>query len=137
MTFEKFHKTFRKLYKLKLRKVGYIHDTRTVRNLRQAVRYVTKEDSKAVVYNIDEDYTSTVYRMRSYSKERKRLSFGDSIPSRLNPGERHVAKDYFNDQKRTEESTRQVELFQHVELRPWQLELICKKQYINFLTHLA
>ena len=124
MTYKQFSNNFRKLFKIRLNKEGLIFDLKTIRNLREAVRYLTKEDPSAVVYNIDEDYTSTVYRMRSYSEERKRLSFGDSVTSRLNPGQRQVAKDYFEDEKRREECERQISMFNDTELRSWQSQLL-------------
>lgn len=122
LTYEQFRKKFLKLFKVHLRRKGQRYDLQTVRNMRSAVRYVTKDDEKAYVAGIDQDYCSTRYRMRSYSNERKRLSFGDETTSKIASSERVVARDFFNSERRLLEA--ELDGAGNIELREWQKEFI-------------
>ena len=60
-------------------------------NYRECVRYVTKEDTNAVVINIPLKYTSTIFRARVYYENgHQNVSWADAIPYMVSASDRNV-----------------------------------------------
>ena len=60
-------------------------------NYRECVRYVTKEETNAVVINIPVKYTSTIFRARLYYENgHDHVCWSDAIPSMVSASDRKV-----------------------------------------------
>lgn len=120
LTFEEFKIAFLEL-------TGEVcNDVQRVRNLRTALRYLTKEDYKAFVINFDMDLTSSLYRCYHYARVAKRIDWTRYPCCNISPSDRKTfeAQFYeFNDQNKRDAVT---ERMQKAILRPWQ-EIVVEK----------
>ena len=93
-------------------------------NIRQCIKYITKQDQQALLINIPLKYSSTLYQAQLYRDHgHTTVNCGDYIPSQVGPSERKVFKDNVKQEvlvQNAECLTRRVE---GLELRPRQKEV--------------
>ena len=115
--------TFTVFKKLFYKKFGIrINDIRRPINLRECIRYVTKEDRQAILYNIPIKFTSTVYRGERYFQETgsSTITYGDYIPSCISACDRKVFASVLSEEGRLEAERHMHERVQDLKLLPWQ-----------------
>ena len=115
---------FKKLF---YKKFGIrINDIRRPINLRECIRYVTKEDRQAILYNIPIKFTSTVYRGEINFPETgsSTITYGDYIPSCISACDRKVFESVLSQEGRLEAERHMHERVQNLKLLPWQEALL-------------
>ena len=94
-------------------------------NIRQCIKYITKQDQKAILINVPLKYTSTLYQAQLYRDQgHTTVNWGDYIPSQVGPSDRKVFEDNVKQEMLVQNAeclTRRVE---GLELRPWQEEVV-------------
>ena len=119
--------TFRKFKRLFIKMFGFrISDIRRPVNFRECIRYVTKEDRKAVCLNIPVKFTSTLYWAYRYFLEcsQSGVIYGDYVPSTVAPCDRKVFESAVSVEKKLEDARYIHDRVMHMELLPWQEELV-------------
>ena len=94
-------------------------------NLRETIKYVTKQDQSSILINIPLKYTSTVYRARIYADQGKRkVNWSDYLPSQIAASERKV----FEQLVATETVNRELHELSNriggINLYPWQRDVL-------------
>lgn len=73
MTFEEFKVKFSE----KISKLIHIDDIERARNLKMAVRYVTKEDANSIIIGFDKSFGAVLYKAGQYSKNHSKVQWSD------------------------------------------------------------
>ena len=94
-------------------------------NIRQCIKYITKQDQQSIVINIPLKYTSTIYQAQIYRDQgHTNVNWGDYIPSQIGASDRRVFEDNVKQEiniQNAECLTRRVE---GLNLREWQEEVM-------------
>jgi hypothetical protein len=78
---------FKQEFELRVRQVTIV-DIERMRNLRQSIRFVTKQDPHAVVIGFDMGLTSWIVKAHCYAQTHSRLNWGDPIPASISTTDR-------------------------------------------------
>ena len=119
--------TFAVFKKLFCKKFGVrVNDIRRPINLRECIRYCTKEDRQAILYNVPMKFTSTVYRAAQYFDETSSctISYGDYIPSGVSACDGKVFEIVLAQEERLQDHRCMHDRVQKITLLPWQEALI-------------
>lgn len=103
-------------------------------NMRECIKYITKQDTNAIVINIPLKHTSTVYQGRLYAEQgHSSVVWSDYIPSQISPSERKVFENVVSDEKKRAEYEDLNCRLGGIKLRTWQQELLetVKDENIN------
>ena len=119
-TFQVFKKLFYKKFGLK------INDIRRPVKLCECIRYVTKEDRQAIIYNVPMKFTSTVYRAANYFQEvgSATIRYGDYIPSCVSACDRKVFESVLAQGGQLQVERSMHDRVQNLKLLKWQQTLI-------------
>ena len=119
-TFQVFKKLFYKKFGIR------ISDIRRPINLRECIRYCTKEDRQALLYNVPMKFTSTVYRAEKYFEETNgsSVSYGDYIPSCIAACDRKVFESVLGQEGNIQDRRSMHDRVHQINLLPWQEELM-------------
>lgn len=114
LTFEEFKTAFLEL-------TGEVcNDVQRVRNLRTALRYITKEDYKAFVINFDMDLTSSIFRCYHYARVAKRIDWSRYPCCNISPSDRKTFEAQFYEFNELNKKDTVTEKMEKVTLKEWQ-----------------
>lgn len=100
-----------------------LQDIERVRNIRNSIRYVTKEDPYSVIVGFDNALASVLYKAHAYAQNHKVVSWSDATATSISPVDRKAFEDYvvkYNKQINVEEMRAE---FIDCELNTWQAKL--------------
>ena len=119
-TFQVFKKLFYKKFGIR------VNDIRRPINLRECIRYCTKEDRQALLFNVPMKFTSTVYRAEKYFEETSgsSVSYGDYIPSCIAACDRKVFESVLGQESNLQDRRSMHDRVQQIKLLRWQQELM-------------
>ena len=92
-------------------------------NFRETVRYITKTDQKAVVYNVPTKFCSKVWRATVYAEPHKLVVWSDDIPSSIAACDRQVFASHVEEERKANEAILVHERTDQ-ELSHWQKRLL-------------
>lgn len=106
-------------------KTGFtIHDLRSCKNLGTEVKYVCKEDYRAVNYNFDYDMLSVLMRAYIAAQKYNRL-FASMYPyCNLACWQKKDFENFFKQFLEERKHDESISTFENIELRPWQARLL-------------
>ena len=94
-------------------------------NVRECVKYITKQDQNSILMNVPLKFTSTVYKAKLYSEQgHKVVNWSDFIPSQICSSERKIFEHlviYENKKREKEDLSFRC---RNIRLLPWQHEVI-------------
>ena len=94
-------------------------------NMRETIRYVTKQDQNSILINIPLKFTSTVYRARIYADQGHRtVTWSDYIPSQIAACERKVFEDLVHQETISKELQELGRRIGGIHLFNWQRDLL-------------
>ena len=100
-------------------------DIQRPRNIKECLRYITKQDSSSVLVNIPLKETSTLYRAELYKKlEKTTVNWSDFIPSTIHATERKIFEDSVKENRLLKDKEIMAKKVQGLTLRPWQEECL-------------
>ena len=116
-TFKAIKKYCRKQLKTK------ISDIQRPINFCETVRYITKTDPKALVYNVPTKFCSTVWRANMYAQTHKSVIWSNDIPSSIAACDRQVFASHVEEERKANEAIL-VHERTNQELSHWQKRLL-------------
>lgn len=125
MNFEEFKKQWKKETKIK------IADIQRSKYFFTDVKYVSKEDYRPIVYNIDWDLTSVACRAYVTAEKYERL-FQSTYPYiNLNTFQRSSFKSLYEEFLQNRHGVEAMAFYDHVQLRPWQRKMLNVIEHCN------
>lgn len=118
LNFEQFKKQWRKETKIK------IADIQRSKHFSTDVKYVTKEDYRPIVFNIDWDLTSVLCRAYVTAEKYERLIQSTYPYVNLAPFQRSSFKGLYEEFLGYRHHTERQRFYQNVTLRPWQQKML-------------
>lgn len=105
---------------LELYKYPIPGDMERVKNLRQSLRYVTKEDFKAMVSGFDQDLCSTIYKAYHYARVVTKIDWTRYPASNIAAGDRKLFEQQFRRFAKDNQNDALVARLTGQTLLPWQ-----------------
>ena len=94
-------------------------------NIRQCIKYITKQDQNAIVINIPLKFTSVLYQAQIYREHgHSKVNWGDFIPSQVGPADRKIFEENVRQEAEFQNSECLQRRVEGLELRPWQKEAV-------------
>ena len=100
-----------------------VNDIQRPLNFRETVRYITKTDPKAIVYNVHTKFCGTVWRAHQYAQTHNTVIWSDDLPSGIAACDRKVFESHVKMEKMADENAIVVNRSDH-ELLYWQKRLL-------------
>ena len=100
-----------------------VNDIQRPLNFRETVRYNTKIDPKAKVYNVPTKFCGTVWRAHQYAQTHNTVIWSDDLPSGIAACDRKVFESHVKMEKMADENAIVVNRTDH-ELLYWQKRLL-------------
>ena len=94
-------------------------------NIRECIRYITKQDQNSILINFPLKFTSTIYRAKLYADQGNRqVIWSDYIPSLIAASERKVFENFVLIENKKKEIELLKQRSNHLILFPWQVEVL-------------
>ena len=98
-----------------------IHDIQRPRDLIKVCRYITKNDSQALLYNVPMKHASTTLRAYLYSQRHRSINWGHGIPASVAPCDRAIFSDLVAEELQMQEDANIISRTDKL-LFGWQVE---------------
>ncbi|KAK3082789.1 hypothetical protein FSP39_023733 [Pinctada imbricata] len=100
-----------------------IGDIQRCQNVKDSVRYVTKEDPRSLCFHFDKDWTSLLVKAYIYAQKSSKLVSTSYPYCSLPPFQQRQFRDMWTQFRAEEQDARQCWANEELELRPWQRQV--------------
>lgn len=111
---------FKVINSVPLKKLLTLNDLQSCKSTKAAVKYVSKEDYRAVLWNVDKDYAALPYKCYKQANYYDRLALWSYPYCSLQPGQQRYYKELFHEFSDMKEYENETLFWDNFTLLPWQ-----------------
>lgn len=120
LTFEMFKIKFKEFFGASIT----IRDIERVRNIKQSIRYVTKEDANSLVNGFDKTLGSVLYKAGLYARHHNKVDWSNPVAASISLSDRKIFEAYVTVENLFKSKVDLTKKFHDCTLRPWQTTII-------------
>ncbi len=120
LTFEAFKDKFKSFFGDSIT----IRDVERVRNIKQSIRYVTKEDPNSLINGFDKSFGSVLYKAGLYSRYHNKVNWSDPVAASVSLSDRKIFEAYVTVENLFKSKVELTQKFHDSVLLPWQSVIV-------------